>query len=87
MPPLPRHPLLSKSPQRRVQDSQLASNRDGSVSPSKSQEKQKDKIDEINNGNNMSPSIRKIHLHLEVTEIYCPLGVHRRITIYYHMLY
>lgn len=35
----------------------------------------------------MSPSIRKIHLHLEVTEIYCPLGTHRRITIYYNMLY
>lgn len=35
----------------------------------------------------MSPSIRKIHLHLDVTEIYCPLGTHRRITIYYHMLY
>ena len=42
---------------------------------------------EINKQNNLSASIRKIHLHLEVTKIYHPPGTHGRITVYRHMLY
>lgn len=85
--PLPCHPLLCKSHTGGWKIHTVPIKPWSACQSKKAPGKQKDKIGEINNQNNLSPSIRKIHLHLQVTEIYCPFGTHRRIAVYYHMLY